>query len=141
MSDHDPTAGEMHREHEALSQKIGLAKESLEKVHSPADSYQRLRKLRDELQRHFALEEQGGYMREVRERRPNWSDRIDELRRQHAQMLVDVGALVDEADELVQRTEEWQGKFEQLLAALSQHEQAENEIVQKAYQQDIGDKD
>lgn len=141
MGGNGPTANEMQQEHQHLASLIERAQQAVEKIASPVMCQAQLQNLRDELRRHFQLEEQGGYMQEIREKRPNWNDRIDDLLTQHAAMLSTMGELLDEADEIVRRTEQWQANFEKLLSALDNHEHAENQLVQEAYEQDIGSKD
>lgn len=100
------------------------------------------RRFHTNLRRHIEIEESGGFMEPVVQRRPTLTPQVDQLRLEH-RVMVDcceglehdmqrTGTLKPEdADVLRARVHE-------LLAALRKHEHTENAMVQDVFSQDIG---
>ena len=94
------------------------------------------------LRRHMEMEEKGGFMQVVRERRPSLDTVIDRLQGEHTTMRHICNGIevflercteptVDDAAVVREKTEA-------LLAELHRHESEENKLVQEAFTQDIG---
>lgn len=104
----------------------------------------RLQPLRDELSRHFAEEEEGGYLSVALSRAPRFSREAEELQEQHAQFLKDLNTLIDKLHESEPPFSSWQqacAEFEEILTRIRRHEGRENAIVQAAFETDIGEGD
>lgn len=106
---------------------------------------ERFEHLRAHLIRHMALEEEGGYMSAVLERRPTLADRIDRLEREHAELgrLLDdihvaIGTIRAE-DRLLIR--DISHRMKSVLDYVEHHEKEENDLVQLVFTDDIGTKD
>jgi hypothetical protein len=92
-------------------------------------------RLADELTRHFATEETGGYMSEVIAMRPESSRAAERLVAQHDQLLGRLAAIRGHlaADDLAYGRAE----LARFLTALEAHERAEVELVQEAFNRDV----
>lgn len=94
------------------------------------------------LNEHLKMEEEGGFMTVVRDRRPTLSARIDELMDEHHVMRRACGEIEDflghhpapSPDEVARVRQ----MVEALLDRLQRHEVTENTLVQEAFTQDIG---
>jgi hypothetical protein len=126
-----PTYEQMLREHQALDADLRSLEQAYE---DPAALFARLGPLRETLARHFAHEEEGGYLKVVTDTRPGLALRVDELKAQHQQIL----AALDSAVGLGATSSELRGSVEAALAQLRAHERAENELVTDVVNEDIG---
>ena len=101
---------------------------------------ERLERLCDHLREHFALEEEGGYLQEVIDRRPGLQSRVAGLRRQHAAFLGEGAALSHHL--LGARVpHDALARVVRLLEALRRHEIAEHDLLQQAFLDDLGSGD
>lgn len=101
----------------------------------------RLTSLRDAVAVHFADEEEGGYFSDILEMAPRFGTAVDELHRQHADFLdrFDLSiAQLDAGDCPAEVWRETSRHVEVLLEELEQHEHREIEIVQSAFDDDLG---
>jgi hypothetical protein len=90
---------------------------------------------------HFAREERGGYFEGIIEARPNLKSRVDALIVQHARMLQ---AVCEMQSRLGQRqlylpSQEMARAFDEFLGDFEAHEAEENDLVQDAHLQDLGE--
>ncbi len=98
----------------------------------------RLQPLRNDLAVHFAREERDGYLAVPLARVPQFREEADELLGQHSRFLGDLEALSEHLQETESPFRTWQDarrRFEQLLAALRQHEHREAAIYRAAFGQ------
>jgi len=103
-----------------------------------------LEDLRDHLALHFALEEAYGYFDEPLKVDPRLSSRAKRLRREHRELYLMVCDVIDRAMQLHDGNN--LGALAQQLVAeyadfdtrLNRHEQAENELIQQEWDDDIG---
>lgn len=98
----------------------------------------RLQPLRDDLIAHFAQEERDGYLAVPLAKVPRFRGEAEELCRQHSDFLRDLESLSEHLRETESPFRTWQDarrKFEQLVAALRQHEQREAAIHRAAFEQ------
>ena len=99
-----------------------------------------LKNLHERLVCHFELEEEGQLFEDLRERLPMVDDVIGGLRRDHTDFLETVVSLIgrfERAD-----AEEFKAIREDLdrfVEAFQEHEETENELLQRAYYLDLGD--
>lgn len=95
-----------------------------------------LARLRDVLERHFELEERGGYLEEVTRLRPGLDPQVHALLLQHAAIRDDVAAAI-EAAELGAPVSAVAARALAVVDALSHHEAAETELFQEAVLRDV----
>ncbi len=86
---------------------------------------------------HFEHEEEGGYMRHVLEARPTMEHRTKELLAEHHKIRHELEALIASARDTPD-LDKVRHEIAGLVRVLSDHENAENELVQDALQRDIG---
>ena len=103
-----------------------------------------LARLGDRLVKHFESEEEGGYFAEALTQAPRLISRANELMAQHPKMTrygreLAGAADPDQAPDLWwQQTRE---RFKAFQAELSKHESQENDLLQEAYNRDLGAND
>lgn len=100
--------------------------------------------LRDNLAMHFALEEAYGYFDDPVTVQPHLSAKADTLREQHAVLYKRIRDLAESAEQLLydkQLSENLPKLLDRLhgfFDQLQNHEMEENELILKAYDDDIG---
>jgi hypothetical protein len=104
-----------------------------------------LSRLRDQLAMHFSLEEAYGYLDDALHCAPHLSELAIELKSQHAMLYVELCQIVDTAEEFVYIPADPDaflrvvvGRFEEFNARFQQHEQAEQQLILAAFDDDIG---
>lgn len=96
------------------------------------------------LHRHFELEEQDGYLGEAVAFAPRLATEADRLLQQHPMLSEELTSLHQNASIAGMSDERWASYVNQahkFVERLIDHERAENDLVQTAYEEDIGDKD
>jgi iron-sulfur cluster repair protein YtfE (RIC family) len=149
MADPSITAPEVQerirKEHERLRELLGqISRELASHRGTPARVTRQLRTLRDELDTHFAEEEDHGFFEQITEQAPRFSGQTQKLSDQHVDMLSKLAVLIDDSEHGDGSDAWWDGlvaEFHALSRELMQHEHEENELLQKAYSVDIGTKD
>ena len=97
--------------------------------------------LESSLRAHFAHEEADGIFCEVVAIAPRFRERVEWLKKEHITLLEQVKELQERVEEgpLVNRWwRETAVRFEAFVAFLLEHEASENDLIQNAYNQDIG---
>lgn len=97
--------------------------------------------LERELDRHFHLEEQGGYLAEALAAVPQHARRAAVLVREHERFRKEVAVLLERARLAGAAPGTWQGilaDFGEFRDSLLEHEEAENEIIAAAWLDDRG---
>jgi RNA polymerase-binding transcription factor DksA len=100
-----------------------------------------LRDLGRHLPARFEIEERGGYLAEALAAAPRFSRRATRLMRQHADFSRRIEALVKEAERAGTDAAAWdttRDEFRELALDLLAHEQAESDIVESAFLDDLG---
>jgi hypothetical protein len=87
---------------------------------------------------HFRFEEQDGYMDTVRNHEPRLGHSIDELAKEHGQLMNEMDALLTEAAAASCINEPLRTKVSEWINHVRQHETRENQLVQDAFNLDIG---
>jgi hypothetical protein len=106
--------------------------------------YAALTQLRDQLAMHFALEEAYGYFEDAIEVAPWLSMKADSLRGEHDNFYDEACQLVDQAEQLLHREvpgrllAELVDRFGQFYEGFQKHESAENQLIQQAFNEDMG---
>jgi hypothetical protein len=91
--------------------------------------------------RHFRYEEENGYMPAVRKLQPRLERAAQQLVEEHAQLTESLEALIREAHALPEVNETFCQKVREWVRSLRRHEGRENELVQDAFNLDIGAED
>ena len=101
----------------------------------------RLGEARADITKHFRFEEQNGYMDVVRKREPRLERNIQQLADEHRRLVESLDGLVREfgtatklGDTLRQEVRAW-------VERVRQHEARENDLIQDAFNLDIGPED
>jgi hypothetical protein len=146
MTTHSPAASaqDLAALHEKLRHKI----QDLSVWLKEADEYgrpqfgqlgDRVRAIRDVVARHFAEEEDGGYMSAALAAAPHVADRAGKLLAEHAQLLAKFDRLSDALCECPTKYTLWgdaRHDVEQVLAHLEAHEHRENQLCYEAFETD-----
>jgi iron-sulfur cluster repair protein YtfE (RIC family) len=126
---------EHRRLHEVLAQtqhslaELGRAQQPAREAN---DIAQRLRDLRDELNRHYAEEEAGGCMEEALLRCPSITPEVKRVQAEHPALKQEMDLLVAKAAKLAPVPSDWaelKRDFEEFAAKLRMHETAEDRIL------------
>lgn len=99
-----------------------------------------LKNLHERLVCHFELEEEGQLFEDLRERLPMVDDVVEGLRRDHTDFLETVVGLIGRfgrAD--VEEFKAIRADLDRFVEAFQEHEETENELLQRAYYLDLGD--
>lgn len=100
---------------------------------------------RTHLLKHMELEEAGGYMSDVTDRRPRLNEEVERLRCEHRSLRRLIASLDDAASRLTAEEplliRDFCHRVRDLIAYIRHHEQDENMMVLSAFTDDIGTKD
>jgi cell division septum initiation protein DivIVA len=136
-------AEDLRQAHATLLQDVGTLEDAARPTANEdlTEFRSRLAATRKHIAEHFRFEEQNGYMDTIRKREPRLERAIEQLAQEHRQLaqalealMADAAAATTMADSLRERVREWIGH-------LRQHELRENELVQAAFNLDIGAED
>jgi hypothetical protein len=137
-----PLTEKLIQAHAALSDDLRKLKELLR---SPcvaiADVRKRLAKTRTHVEDHFDFEERNGYLDSVRKREVRLAHSIDRLAHEHASLLDTLDALVAATEAASSLDGGLRDEILKWIGELRQHEVRENELVQDAFNFDIGAED
>jgi len=102
----------------------------------------RLRDFRNELLKHFELEEHGGFTEEIIEVAPQYHKRIKQLENEHQEIINTLDTIIEDVKKLraheVDQFDGIKNRLHDLLSAINTHEASERELIQDAYLQDFG---
>jgi len=90
---------------------------------------------------HFRFEEQNGYMDAVRKREPRLERTIHQLAEEHGQLRQSLEALIGEARGVTSLGDTLREGIQGWIERVRQHEFRENNLVQDAFNLDIGAED
>jgi hypothetical protein len=96
------------------------------------------------LQTHFELEESDGYLSDLVQKSPGLAATVDRLMHEHSELMGDVNELVKRVREdfaINQDTSDLAHRFGTFRGKLAAHEHEENQLLQEAYNLDLGTKD
>ncbi len=107
-----------------------------------AQAVESFRRFHTNLRRHIEIEESGGFLEPVVQRRPTLTPQVDQLMHEHREMVECCEGLehdMHSADKVEPAdVDALRGRVHDLLVALQKHEHTENAIVQDVFSQDIG---
>lgn len=102
-------------------------------------------RLREHLARTYAAKEADGYLRMVTQLRPTLSRQVEEIQREHSEILhMAVRILSDLAETKADQkllVADANARIQRFLAVIAQHEQKENMITLLVFNQDLGSDD
>lgn len=139
-------ANEARAEHVEMRHLLEHAREELKKCHecgsnaSAACVHRAMSEMQDHLERHFAREENGGWLEEAVVRAPHLAHRLTELEQQHRPLRERIAHLVKEAETLdggresVQKVRE---EFEKFAKQLLVHESYEERVLQQGFNEEL----
>ncbi len=148
----DDISARIEEEHKQLRACMESLVEELEKDIDPArfkewklDFLLRLRDFQNNLQKHFDLEEEGGYMADIMQVAPQYAFRLENLREEHRKIITDLNHIVSVLKGIDHPSpsgiERLRRRVHDLLELFRQHESEEYRLIQEAYMQDYGQGD
>ncbi len=137
VSEHEHLHAVVDRIHAAL----GRCSDTAVDAAAIAAVREQITALRDQLQKHFAQEELGGYLEEALTRAPSLAPQATILQRQHAEFLTLASHMLSDAACCDPPQVTWvrlKADYEQFAKRLKAHESAENRLLQIAFNEDQG---
>jgi hypothetical protein len=101
----------------------------------------RLWEARADITEHFRFEEQNGYMEVVRKREPRLERNIQQLAEEHRQLAGILDGLIRESDAATKLGDRLRQEVRAWIDGVRQHEAREHDLVQDAFNLDIGTED
>ena len=136
---------QMRREHAELRELLaGMHRTLAERREAAANVAHMLSLMCDHLETHFREEEVTGFFDALVAKAPHFADQTDILRGQHTQMVAQSRALITLAargDGSAAWWQELEDEFHKFSKELMHHESKEVELLQEAYDVDIGSQD
>ena len=133
---------QIQKDHNELRQLLGEVHHVLSgKLEKVAHVAEMLQSLTDHVETHFSEEEATGIFADVAAREPRLTDRAKELKAEHDKLRQAVHALNQAAKSGDGQADWWENletAFHNFSKDLMHHEHQENELVQVAYDQDLG---
>jgi hypothetical protein len=87
---------------------------------------------------HFQFEEQGGYMDSLRKREPRLERTIAGLAEEHEEMMQSLDTLIDSSRRPNSQLNVIRGRVREWIEQVRNHERRENDLVQDAFDFDVG---
>ena len=136
---------QVQRDHEELREMLGIVSRTLSRRESSVPAVvEALTRLGRDVAQHFSDEESAGLFSDIESRAPRMADRVAELRAEHQRLadaiadLQNVAARGDGSDAWWEQV----GRAYQVFSKeLMHHESYENELLLRAYTDDIGSGD
>lgn len=137
LAEHD----ELHGAFEGIVQELA----AIVAEHATADDVRRVRakleSLLAQLEKHFRQEEEGGYLEEAMCRAPELRETADKLQVQHGEFCRAVDELIAGTERPEPPAAAWRRlntQFAALAKRLAAHEDAENALLERAFNEDLG---
>jgi len=106
-----------------------------------ADLRARLRATQTHVTEHFRFEEQNGYLDAVQKREPRLERTIHQLADEHRQLAHSLELLLDHAGVSATLDEPLREEVREWIKRVRRHESHENDVIQDAFNLDIGAED
>jgi nucleotide-binding universal stress UspA family protein len=130
---HTALLGDLRRLEEAARRASGEV--------GPGELRARLRATQAHLTEHFRLEEQNGYMEAVRNRQPHLERTIQQLAGEHRELAQVLEALIEEGRSARCLGKPFRDEVHKWVERVRQHEARENDLVQDAFNLEMGAED
>lgn len=101
----------------------------------------RLAATRTHITKHFRYEEENGYMDVVRKREPRLVRTVEHLAEEHRQLSQGLDEILAEVQQATSLSDAVREKVRLWVRHVGEHELRENDLVQDAFNQDIGAED
>ena len=140
---HRSAAEALMRAHLALRKDLGKLEEAARPASGAgaAELRARLGATRTHVVEHFRFEEENGYLDAVAKREPRLERAVQQLADDHRRLAQSLDALVEEARVAPHLDDTFRGKVLTWMEQLRRHEDRENDLVQDAFNTDIGAED
>lgn len=140
-----PSVGEeLERAHTALMEDLQRLDRAAGAAGPPCNGAGELRSRLDatctHITEHFRFEEQNGYMEVVSKREPRLQHVIDELAGEHRRLAATLAGLIERA-RVGSLDDTFRGEVRAWVKDVRQHEIREDELIQDAFNLDLGTKD
>lgn len=101
-----------------------------------------VRDFKNALMKHFDLEEEGGFMRDVHQMVPNSDLQVKELLAEHREMEEALDRILGTLKDMSERNEDKLGRLKDqvggLVTTINSHEITEQHLIQRTYYRDYG---
>ncbi len=101
-----------------------------------------LRDFKNRLLKHFDLEEEGGFMRDVLDVSPQSFNKVEELKAEHEEIASDLERITATIRGMRERNSETlqtvRSDLNDIITVLRKHESDENQLIQRAYYREYG---
>jgi hypothetical protein len=134
-------AGHRELHEQVMAARAAFAASGVCTVEHAQAARERLTTLRDQLARHFAQEEQGGFLEESLNRMPRLNHRVKAVLADHPSLLAELDSLIERLSRPDIRQVSWEQAhrdFDAFAQHLVAHERNENAVVQEGYNEDFG---
>jgi len=142
-------ANQVEEEHKGINQDIGEIKLAVMQEVSPEDFANwrlefiwQLRDFKNRLLRHFDLEEEGGFMKDVLSAAPESQPKVRELKAEHRQFSKSLEKIIDTLKAMhkkdSEKLEQTRIDLNEILATLQKHEEEEHRLLQRTYFREYG---
>lgn len=102
----------------------------------------KVRDFKNDLLKHFDLEEEGGFMRDVRRLVPHSEPQVNDLLDEHRQMEFILDRILEILKAMRKRDDEELGRLQRKISTLAsttrEHETTEQHLLQRSYYRDYG---
>jgi hypothetical protein len=138
-----PETKALSRAHAGLFQRLREVDETARPTSAagPAQVFLLLRELNAELTEHFRVEQQSGYTDALLEQQPRLEHAIARLREEHRELAQSLEALITQAAAAISLDGGLRERIRDWVKRVRQHEIRENDLVQDAFNVDIGAED
>lgn len=145
-------ARRVEEDHKSINQEVQKLKISMKKEFEPEDFSNwrlefiwQLRDFKNRLLKHFDLEEEGGFMRDVLNVAPHSAGKVNQLKDEHDQIILDLDDILAKLKSMQEKDlselENIRTSLNEIISDLRKHENEEHILLQRAYYREFGGAD
>ena len=145
-------AKQIQKEHEDLKREMNSLQKEIEKDISPGnfnkwrlDFLWKLRDFKNEMLKHFDLEELSDFPNDLLNLAPHYMRRFEDIKSDHQKIIIDLEEILQELKSMDEKNlstlNNTRQKIFDLISFIHTHEAAERELLEDTYLQDYGAKD
>lgn len=149
LSPKKETAEKVEREHRHLDKEMAELKTAAMKDVSPQEFPKwrlefvwQLRDFKNMLLKHFDLEEEGGFMKDVLREAPHSERTVKHLKDEHGEFALQIDGIMAEIKTMQKKNptelEKIRNALDQLFELLKRHEEEEHRLLQRTYFREYG---
>lgn len=140
-------AKQIQQDHEEMKQEMSILKKEIEKEVSPDQFSQwrmeflwKLRDFKNDMLKHFDLEELSDFPNELRNLAPHYMRRFEDIKADHQKIITDLEEILQLLKNMtdLSRFKKVRQKLIELISFIHTHEAAERELLEDTYLQDYG---